>query len=108
MMLRTIVRDGLIVVNTHGELPDGTRVVIVRDDRPRQNAKKIMTPAKRATKKKAARRAKRGPLSDPILKVFGMWKDRPEWKGKSSAQIARDLRESVYSRSLRNRRKREL
>lgn len=92
MTLRTVVRDGLIVVNTHGEIPDGTPVVIMRDDRPRRSVKKAKGPAKRTAKKKAARAGVR-PKSDPIMKVFGMWKDRPEWKGKSSAEIARELRE---------------
>ncbi|MBX3403252.1 MAG: hypothetical protein KF699_07570 [Phycisphaeraceae bacterium] len=92
MTLRSVVRDGLIVVNTHGEIPDGTPVVILRDDKPRRTGKKAKS-AKQATTKKKARSAARKPLRE--LAAFGMWKNRPEWKGKSSAEIARELREKA-------------
>ena len=95
MTLRSVVRDGMIDVN--GEIPDGTPVRIVRDDKPRRSAKKAKAPAKRTAKKKATRAGVK-PKSDPIMKVFGMWKDRPEWKGKSSVEIARELREKALGR----------
>ena len=33
-----------------------------------------------------------------IMAACGDWKDRPEWKGKSSAQIALELRKQAASR----------
>lgn len=101
MTLRSVVRDGLIVVNTHGEIPDGTPVVILRDDQPQRGGKKTKPPAKRAKKKKARGATK--PKADPIMKVFGMWKNRPEWKGKSSVEIARELREKALGHRSRPR-----
>lgn len=99
MTLRSVVRDGLIVVNTHGEIPDGTPVVILRDDQPRRGGKKAKPTAKRAKKK--ARSAAKKPLRD--LPAFGIWKDRPEWKGKTSAEIARELREKALGHRSRKR-----
>jgi len=64
MTLRSIVRDGLIVVNTHGEIPDGTPVVILRDDKPRRKVKKEAK-TKRSTSKK-------------LPGGLGGWKDRKD------------------------------
>lgn len=33
-----------------------------------------------------------------IMAAAGMWKDRPEWKGKSSAEIATELRKRAAGR----------
>lgn len=84
MTLRSVVRDGLIVVNTHGEFPDGTPVVILRDDKPRRNGKK-----------KAKTKARRSG-SAKLPSGFGAWKDRTDI-GDSAEYIGR-MRESVFKR----------
>lgn len=81
MTFRAIVQDGYI--NTRGRLPDGTPVTVVPDRAPR------------ATKSRANKSRKSSHRSTPLseLPAIGMWKNRPDWKGKSTAQIARALRE---------------
>lgn len=81
MTFRAIVQDGFIVINTRGELPDGTRVRVIREGRLARAKKPIKSPR---TPKQAA-------LAD--LPAIGMWKNRPEWKGKSTLRIAQELRE---------------
>ena len=65
MSFRTTVKDGLILVNTHGEIPDGTPVEISVGKSP---AKAKPRPGQ---KKKSARRRQRTP-------AFGIWADRKE------------------------------
>jgi hypothetical protein len=94
MTFRTVVRDGLIVINTHGELPDGTPVEVVRT---RSGHKSVSAPRRQVKKTKAP--AKKKPIRE--LAFFGMWKDRPEWKGKTTLEIQKELREKALGRSRR-------
>lgn len=98
MTFRTVVRDGLIVINTHGELPDGTPVEVVRT--PSAESNNTRTVKKRS---KSARGASKpaGGVSDPIEALAGIWKDRPDWKGKTTSQIAAELREKSLGRRPR-------
>ena len=93
MTFRTVVQDGLIVVNTHGALPDGTAVDVVpaRRARPRKGESRKPSAGSKSPKKKRLR----------DLAFFGMWKDRPEWKGKSTLEIAAELREKALGRRTR-------
>jgi hypothetical protein len=88
MTFRTVVKDGLIVINTHGEIPDGTPVEVVRLD----------TGAKKVAKKAGKRDRSRAKAKDP-LPGFGGWKDRTDIK--DAAEYARELRRRV-SRRARN------
>lgn len=83
MTLRSVVRDGLIVVNTHGELPDGTPVVILRDDKPPVTKKKGRAKVKGAGKK-------------VLPSGFGAWKGRDDIG--DSAEYIRRAREGVFKR----------
>ena len=66
MTFRAIVQDGLIVVNTHGTIPDGTPVNI-SVAKPKRRS-----PQKQPKRKKASRKnVRRTPL-------FGIWADRDE------------------------------
>lgn len=85
------------MIDVNGEIPDGTPVRIVREDKRRGVGKKAKAPEKGPTKKKTTRQASKS-KSDPIKKVFGIWRDRPEWKGKSTAEIALELREKALGR----------
>jgi len=82
MTFRTTVRDGLIVVNTHGAIPDGTPVEIVRLDAPKKGR------SKRATTK---------PTRLPA--GFGGWHHRTDIK--DSAEFARTLRKRASRRPTR-------
>jgi hypothetical protein len=75
MMFRTVVQDGLIVVNTHGALPDGTAVKIVVPKAPRaRGAAKEPT----RSKKKGARKSGAGRAGTGHTPGYGMWADRKE------------------------------
>jgi hypothetical protein len=75
MTFRTVVRDGLIVINTHGEIPDGTPVELVR-----------------IPSEKGRRGASRQKSGDTFVAIVGAWRDQPAWKGKSSVEVATELR----------------
>ncbi|MFN0011589.1 MAG: hypothetical protein ACKVS8_08090 [Phycisphaerales bacterium] len=81
MTFRAVVQDGLIVVNTHGSLPDGTRVQVQ---------------ALRATAR--APKAKRA--SKSALPPFGGWKHRSDIK--DAAAFARSLRRKTSRRGPSN------
>ena len=91
MTFRAIVRDGLIVVNTHGEVPDGTPVEILlpHGSPTKGNRKRPLT--------KKARKKGPGRPTDPLF-GFGMWKHRTDIK--DSAAFARELRRRTSRRPL--------
>jgi hypothetical protein len=74
MTFRAVVQDGLIVVNTHGTIPDGTPVDISIAKRKRG------TPKRPARKRAVSSRknARRTPL-------FGIWADWDELGGPEEA-----------------------
>ncbi len=90
MTLRGTVRDGMIAINTHGMLPEGAEVEVVRVD-PRKNGRAATGAGARVTKKKKKTKAGRRP-KDPLLALAGMWSNRPEWKGLTSLEIQQQLR----------------
>jgi len=88
MIFRTTVKDGLIIINTHGKIPDGTPVEVVRVKPPRKKSA-----AKKPVKKKATgRKAKKTDAAEAFQSLAGIWKDRPDWKGKTTLEIAAELR----------------
>lgn len=80
MNFRTVVQDGLIVVNTHGALPDGTpvRVSVAKPA-------KVTKPAGTDKKGKTPRRSVAGSAHVP---GFGMWADRHDL-GSSEVALTR-------------------
>ena len=91
MTFRATVRDGLIVINTHGELPDGTAVEVVRTA---IGAKAKKSPAGRKARKKTRSN------DDPFLAILGMCKDRLDWKGKPGSEILTSIRERSREQRL--------
>ena len=81
MTFRAVVQDGLIVINTHGSIPDGTRVEVqpLLDKAPARKTKRVT----------------KGPLP-----AFGGWKHRTDIK--SSAAFARGLRRKASRRGTSN------
>lgn len=108
MTFRGTVQAGLIVIDTHGKIPDGTEVEViesptgaVRTRSARSTSSK--RPAGRAKPKAKPRKSsankKKGQASlEAFRKIVGIWADRPEWKGKTSVEIARELREKSMRR----------
>lgn len=82
MEFRAVVQDGLIVVNTHGVLADGTpvRVVVARGRKAGAKAKRV----------KASPKARKSAGGDGHAPGFGMWADRTELG--SSAEAVNRLR----------------
>ncbi len=80
MTFRTVVKDGLIVINTHGEIPDGTPVEVVLASNG-TGEKKSMSKGSRRSKGKAPKMAEFG---------FGMWKHRKDIV--DTAEFSRELR----------------
>ena len=87
MTLRAVVRDGLIVINTHGQIPDGTPV-------------EVLPIRKRAASRTGGRRGSRnGKGSSAPEFGFGTWSHRTDIK--DAAVFARRLRSKVSRRPRR-------
>ncbi len=86
-----VYRDGIVLLDGDVDLRNGSRVEVL--------------PARRSgvtkTKKRRAKEPGAKASSDPLLKFFGMSKDRADWKGRSSSEIARKLRRRTSSRTKR-------
>jgi hypothetical protein len=80
MTFRAIVKDGRIVVDTHGALPDGTEVRITRARKSRRGASGDRDSKKRGTGK-----------ARPRLRGAGIWAHRGDIV--DSVEFARSLRE---------------
>ena len=92
MTFRGIVKNGVVLLNGDARLPDGTLVDIAprarTSDRTNGHAKK------HAIEKSVPKTPKRSPKP---LHGFGPWKDRPDFDGLSSAQIATLLGMSAWT-----------
>ncbi len=90
MTFRGVVKNGVIVLDNGAPLRDGDVVEVARA------ARRVTSKARTRTAVKAKPRKSRDPLPG-----FGVWADRADWKGKSSARIARDLRRAAAGRKGR-------
>jgi hypothetical protein len=106
MVYRGTVQGGVVVLSDPGALPEGTAVEV----RPKRGAKvrgKVKPVAGRSDSvtgrsRKAPSRA--GASGTPSLKPlpgFGMWKNRADWRGKSTLTIARELRRKAMGERYR-------
>lgn len=99
MTFRAVVQDGLIVINTHGAIPDGTTVRVVRAGAPRKVAKTASRATKGPRAKEAGKPVRRvAQKPHPLLALAGIWKDRPDWRGKSSTEVVAELRRRSVGR----------
>lgn len=111
MTYRGIYRDGYVRLEGDVDLRNGTPVEVfsLRETRARRvSSKARRAKASRVSRKseweRAMARAKKMTKKERMAAVMaaaGAWKDRPEWKGKSSAEIATELRKravgEIYS-----------
>lgn len=93
MTFRTTVQDGLIVINTHGEIPDGTVVEVLPVQR---NGAAKPQATKRGSKKKSNARGRARVSDEHPLPGFGSWKHRTDIV--DTAAYARDLRKRASIR----------
>lgn len=103
MTYRGIFQNGVVIVENADGLRNGTVVDVQpakrstkskRSVRPQRSAAVRSRPAKKTRRKGRARKA----VGDPFIESFGLWKDRPEWKGKSTLEIAAELRRKAMGR----------
>jgi hypothetical protein len=99
MTFKGIYRDGIIILEDATGLRNGTVVEVTR---PAKRTKAVAKPVAKGKKKPATRR-KRSAGSVADWPAFGIWKDRADWKGKSSAEIARELREKALGHRSRKK-----
>lgn len=104
MTYRGIVQNGIVIIENPDGLRDGTVVDVQpagrrakksRDLQPRPAAS---APNRSAKKAKALKSRARRASGDPLFEAFGLWKNRPEWKGKSTIEIAAELRRKAMGR----------
>jgi hypothetical protein len=101
MTFRATVRDGTIVSGDAQYLPEGTELrVSVVNKRPSR------TPVRTRVKKKSSSRKKTMTVDARLAileKSFGISKDRPDWKGRTTQEIARELRERASGKWAKRR-----
>ena len=93
MTFRGIVKNGVVVVEDATGLREGDVVEVARVRR--------VKPARARSKPGTAPKERAGRVADP-LPGFGMWKDRPEWKGMTGAEVAAELRRGAFRRKARS------
>ena len=91
MTLRGTFRDGVIIPEQSVGLRNGDEVEIVRRDRAKGSR----------TKPPAKKRGAAQKRLDDFMSAFGSLRDKPEWKGKTSAAIAREIRARAPRRAQR-------
>ncbi len=96
MTFKGTFRDGVIVPEQTAGLRDGD-VVDIRVRRLTATGK----PRKKTRSRPVGKRMTAEQRLAAWRAVVGSWEDRPEWKGKSSAQIARDIRARAAARGAR-------
>jgi hypothetical protein len=88
MSFRGTFTKGIIVPDEAQSLPEGTRVAV---NPLRASEKQAIRPRKtRVSRQRAPQNLK----VHPLTALAGIWKDRADWKGKSSVQIVAELRRS--------------
>src|SRR4051812_44314393 len=97
MTFRGTVINGVVVPDPGPPLPEGARVSMSRLSGSRRSAK----PSKPLglTKGKPRRSPVKAGKVHPLIALAGIWKDRPDWKGKSSIEIVAELRRRPTGRA---------
>lgn len=97
MEFRGTFRDGVVIPDQTDGLRNGD---VVRCIPERKKNKPSATASTRAKPSRAGKAAAKRRL-DAFMSGFGSMKDRPDWKGRSSADIASEIRKRASSRSTR-------
>jgi hypothetical protein len=94
MMLRGTFRDGVIIPDQSDGLRNGDVVDIVRKRAAKATGRNGTGARKNGGTKKKGTKAKAGALFG-----FGLLKNKAEWRGRSSVEIAAELRKKVMRRA---------
>ncbi|MEK6703975.1 MAG: hypothetical protein AABZ53_17085 [Planctomycetota bacterium] len=114
MTYKGVYRDGIVTLQGDVDLRNGAAVDVNLRSVPKKSRRKTLS-AKASAKRKATSnvaalfRANGWELLPQskmtkeqriaaALAVQGTWSDRPDWKGKSTVQIAKELRERASRR----------
>jgi len=97
MTFRGTVINGVIVPDTGQTLPEGTRFNLsplpgARRRGSRTAAKAPGSNGTRAKARAAGTQRNRAAASHPLTALAAIWKDRSDWKGKSSGEGVAELR----------------
>lgn len=111
MTYRGVYRDGYVRLDGDVDLPNGSTVEVFSLAGARvkraKSKKKAPRPASSVSKgvwelaMAKGRKMTRAERVATAMKAFGAWRDRPEWKGWSSVEIAAELRRRS-TRGVRN------
>lgn len=104
MTFRGIYRDGVIVPNSEPGLSNGTVVRCTPAAKPQRKAP--VKTAAQTRKKSGSRAEKTRRMTKPqrvaaVMQAFGMYRDRPDWRGRSSIEIAAELRQNALGSAMR-------
>lgn len=92
MTYRGVYRDGIIVPTDLLDLPDGARLSFsIMPQKSGSGSKRKAAPRRKGSKKKSSRMTSVERVA-AFMKGFGVSREVPEWKGKSTGEIARQLR----------------
>jgi hypothetical protein len=85
MTYRGVYQDGVVILEGDVPLRNGDRVSV--------NPSKAKTRSRQKPKLRSGRSgAKPSKKVHPFIALAGIWKDRPDWKGKSTLEVVADLR----------------
>lgn len=106
MTYRGVYRGGVVRLEGEVDLPEGSVVEVSRAGRT--SRKRTASEQRRANaegkaaaaywKRLTSKRMTKAQRLAAFEAAFGAWKDRPEWEGLSSAQIAAELRKRAARR----------
>lgn len=97
MTYRGIVQDGIVILESATGLRNGESVAVVPSRKGGASRQRRGSALPRKGRAKARRGVVRSGSLDP-LPGFGMWKNRSDWKGKTTLQIAAGLRRKAMGR----------
>lgn len=113
MTFKGIFRDGIVILESAAGLRNGEPVEVQRSPRKRVPPKPRhpVFPVEQSPSERVAALLRAGKWEQALrirltkeermaaaAAAYGSWKDRPEWRGKSSAQISRELRRKAARR----------
>jgi hypothetical protein len=92
MTYRGVYRDGLVILEGDVNLRNGDHV----DVNLRGSSGSARAGRAKSRKQVSKARVGKGRAQPvhPLIALAGIWKDRPEWKGKSSVEVVAELRKS--------------
>jgi outer membrane protein assembly factor BamB len=94
MSYRGVYRDGIVVLEGEVDLRNGTTVEVNPARGKGKGRRKVSS---------TPRRDRKAAQVHPFIALAGLWKDRPEWRGRSSVEIVRELRRRSPSTRARRR-----